>query len=142
VQISTTIKRPIEDVFAVMSDSSNRPKWMSGADGFTKTSDGPIGVGTTWHGAGKMFGRRVETDIEYTEFEAGRSFTTKSATPFPNTMAFTLESVDDGTRVTQTVDGEPGGFFKLAGPLLAAAFKRLFQGNLDNLKDLMEGEEL
>ena len=141
-EVSTTIKRPIEEVFALMSDASNRPKWMSGVSEFTKTSDGPIGVGTTWHGAGRFLGRRMESDAEYTEFEANRMFSTKAPSPFPNTMAFTFESVADGTRVNQTVDAEPGGFFKLAGPLLASAVKRQFQSDLDNLRDLMEGDAL
>ena len=45
-EVSTTVKRPIEQVFAVMSDASKNPKWASGISETTKTSDGPIGVGT------------------------------------------------------------------------------------------------
>ena len=59
-EVSTTIKRPVEEVFAVMSDASKNAKWVSGASETTKTSDGPIGVGTTWHGAGKFLGRHIE----------------------------------------------------------------------------------
>ena len=50
--------------------------------------------------------------------------------------------VDDGTRVTQTIDAEPGGFLKLAGPLLASAVKRQFGGYLDDFRDLMESDAL
>lgn len=142
VELSTTIKRPIEEVFAVMSDSSNRPKWMSGVDEFAKTSDGPIGVGTTWHGAGKFLGRRVESNAEYTEFETNRRFTWRSSTPFPTTMTYAFESVEGGTRVDQVAEAEPSGFFKLVGPLLGSAVKRQFQSDLDNLRDLMEGDAL
>ena len=141
-EVSTTIKRPIEEVFAVMSDSSKNAKWVSGASETTKTSDGPIGVGTTWHGVGKFLGRRLETDIAYTEFARNRKFALEMTTPFPTTIAFTFESVAGGTRVNQVVDAEPGGFFKLAGPLLVAAAKRQFQNDLDNLRDLMEGGAL
>lgn len=141
-EVSTTIKRPIEEVFALMSDSSNAPKWVSGWTESKKTSDGPIGVGTTWHGVGKFLGRRMDNDSEYTEFEANRKFTFKSATPFPTTMAFTFESIGGGTRVRQTVDAEPGGFFKLAAPVLVTAAKRQFQSDLENLRDLMEADAL
>ena len=58
------------------------------------------------------------------------------------TVALTFESVAGGTRVDQVFDGEPGGFFKLVGPLLVAAAKRQFQNDLDNFRDLMEGDAL
>jgi len=142
VEVSTTIKRPIEEVFAVMSDSTNRPKWQSSVSEMTKTSDGPIGVGTTWHAISKLFGRRVEGDAEYTEYEANRTFSMKSTTPFPTTMVFTFEAVAGGTRVDQAVDAEPSGLHKLAGPLLASGAKRDMQNHLDNLRGLMEGDAL
>jgi uncharacterized protein YndB with AHSA1/START domain len=142
VEVSATIKRPIEDVFAVMSDSTNRPKWQSNVSEMTKTSDGPIGVGTTWHAVSKMFGRRVEGDAEYIGFEANRTFSMKSATPFPTTMTYAFESVDGGTRVDQVVDAEPSGLYKMAGPLLAKGAKRDMQNYLDSLRDLMEDDAL
>jgi uncharacterized protein YndB with AHSA1/START domain len=141
-EVSTTIKRPVEEVFAVMSDASRNAEWISGAGETTKTSDGPIGVGTTWHGVGKFLGRRIETDIVYTEFEPNRRTTFEITRPFPATMVFTFEAVADGTRVDQVVDSEPGGFFKLAGPLLVPAANRQFKNDLDNLRDLMEGGAL
>jgi uncharacterized protein YndB with AHSA1/START domain len=141
-EVSTTIKRPVEEVFAVMSDASRNPQWLSTVSETTKTSDGPIGVGTTWHGVGKFLGRRIESDTEYTEFEPNRKFTLKATTPFPMTIAFTFESVSGDTRVDQVVDAEPGGFFKLAGPLLVAAAKRQFKNDLDTFRDLMEGDAL
>jgi uncharacterized protein YndB with AHSA1/START domain len=141
-QLGTTIKRPVEEVFAVMSDLSKNPKWISAVNETTKTSDGPIGVGTTWHSVGKFLGRRVESDTTYTQFEPDRTFTFEATTPFPMTVAFTFEAVAGGTRVEQVVDAEPGGFFKLAGPLLVTAAKRQFQNDLDNLRDLMEADAL
>ena len=140
--VSTTIKRPVEDVFAVISDGRRHPQWVSSVNEMTQTSDGPIGVGTTWHGVSKFLGRRMETDQVYTEFEPNRRLTWEATTPFPMTFVFTFEAVAGGTRVTQVVEAEPGGFFKLAGPLLVSAAKRQFQTDLDNLRDLMEGDAL
>ena len=142
VEVSTTIKRPVEEVFAVMSDSTNRPRWQSNVTEMTKTSDGPIGVGTTWHAVSKLFGRRVEGDAEYTKFELNRSFSMRSPTPFPTAMTYTFKSVAEGTRVDQIVDAEPSGLYRLAGPLLATGAKRDMQGYLHGLRDLMEAGEL
>jgi uncharacterized protein YndB with AHSA1/START domain len=141
--VSTTIKRPIEDVFAMLSDFSNGSKWASGVVGpAKKTPAGPIGVGTTWHGVGKVIGRQFETDITCTEFEANRKVTVKFTKPFPITSTVTCEPVAGGTHVSQTVEGEPGGFFKLAEPLVVTMARRQFQNDLDNLRDLMEAHAL
>jgi hypothetical protein len=48
------------------------------------------------------------------------------------------ETAGGGTRVTQVVEGEPGGFFRLAGPLLERAVRRQFRADLGTLKDLLE----
>jgi uncharacterized protein YndB with AHSA1/START domain len=140
---STTIKRPVEDVFAVMSDFSTGSKWASAAtEPAQKTSEGPIGVGSTWHVISKVVGRRIETDVEYTEFEANRKIAYAITKPFPLTSTVTFEPVADGTRVSQIVQGEPAGFFKLAEPLTVKMSKRQFQGDLDNLRDLMDANAL
>jgi len=141
-ELNVTIKRPVEEVFATMSDASKNEEWVSGVRETTKTSEGPIGVGTTYHSVGKFLGRRMESDITYTAFEPNRGYAFETTTPFPITATFTFEPVAEGTRVDQTVDAEPGGFFKLAAPLLVVAAKRQFQNDLDNLRDLMEADAL
>ena len=143
MEISTTIKRTVEDVWAVISNVENNPKWSSAALEAKQTSPGPIGVGTTARFVGKFLGRRIESDSVVTEFEANRkySFESKSG-PFPIKGSYTVEHTEGGTRVTATFDVEPGGFFKLAEPLMMSMAKRQLQGDLDNLKDLMEANAL
>jgi hypothetical protein len=40
--------------------------------------------------------------------------------------------------LTEVAKGEPGGFFRLVGPLLEMAGRRQFRADLGNLKDLLE----
>ena len=141
--ISVTIKRPVEDVFAVVSNPENAPKWQSGTLEAKQTSPGPIGVGTTTRSVSTVLGRRIEFEFEVTEFEPNRKQAGRSKSgPFPVQASTTFEPIEGGTRVNQTVEAEPGGFFKLAEPLLVTMTKRQFQSNLDNLKDLMEANAL
>ena len=106
---SITIKRPVEDVFAVMSDFSNGSKWASGSsEPAERTSDGPIGVGSTWHAVGKVVGRKIETDFEYTEFEVDRKIAYTITKPFPMTATVVFEPVADGTRVRPDHRGGAG----------------------------------
>ncbi len=142
-EFSTTIKRPVEDVFAVISNIENTPKWTSGALEAKQTSPGPIGVGTTARSVNKFLGRRIENESEITEFEPNRKYSWQSTSgPFPLQGSVTLAQIEGGTRVNSIIEAEPAGFFRLAEPLIVSIAKRQFQSDLDNLKDLMEANAL
>jgi hypothetical protein len=88
-------------------------------------------------------GRRIESEIEFTEYEPNHRYATKSTSgPFPMESRVTFERIEGGTRVNATLVGEPGGFFKLAEPLLVSMIKRQFDADLANLKDLMESHSV
>jgi hypothetical protein len=46
-----TISRLPEDVFDVLAESPNEPRWLPGALSVEKTSAGPVGPGTTFVGS-------------------------------------------------------------------------------------------
>src|SRR5207244_10614175 len=70
IERTITIHRPVEEVFAYISDVQHSPQYISGQREAHKTSTGPMGVGTTFATSGK-FVRRATT-CEVTEFEADR----------------------------------------------------------------------
>jgi len=142
-EVSTTIKRPVEDVWALISNVENNPKWSSFALEAKQTSPGPIGVGTTARVVGKFLGRRIESESVITEFEPNRKYSWESKSgPFPLKGSTVLQQIEGGTRVNATLEGSPGCFFKLAEPLVITMTKRSLQGDFDNLKDLMEADAL
>jgi uncharacterized protein YndB with AHSA1/START domain len=143
LETSIVINRPVEEVFAFVSNPENYPKWFSGSREVKITSAGPIGVGTTFRTVVTFLGRRIEGEIEFTEYEPNRSFAEKTKSgPFPVENRVTFERVEGGTRVTSSQVAEPGGFFKLAEPLLVRMIKRQFEADAANLKDLMESHAL
>ena len=143
IESTTVINRPIEDVFAVLSNLENNLKWDSVALEVKKTSEGPIGVGTTWRIGQKALGNRLEIEAEFTEYEPNRKTTLKIISgPFPGAVRRTYEPVEGGTRVSHVFDGEPAGFFKLAEPLFMSMMKRGVENDLATLKDLMEAHAL
>ena len=139
LEVSTVINRPIEEVFAYVSNPENSPEWSSLVREVKVTTAGPIGVGATFRSVITFLGRRIEGESEITEYEPNRSFAEKSKSrPFPVENRLTFERLDGGTRVHFTTTGESGGFFKLAEPLLVRMGKRQFDADFANLKDLME----
>jgi uncharacterized protein YndB with AHSA1/START domain len=135
---TTTIKRPVEDVWAVVSDPTTTPKWRDSLLSVEKTSDEPTGVGSTFRGTGTMFGRHNQTEFTVAEFEADRTFAIATMTPFPLTITIVLEPAEDGTRVEMIADAEPRGFLKLAQPLMVSLGRRNNQKDLGKLRDLLE----
>lgn len=140
---STTIKRPVEDVFTVMSNPANDHRWSSAVVEAALTSPGPVGVGTTARYVGKTLGRRFESEWEITEFEPNRKLVARShGTPVPLRATMTFEPVSGGTLVTVAYEAELSGLYKLGWPLLARFGKGQWQQALPTLKDLMEANAL
>jgi hypothetical protein len=48
--------------------------------------------------------------------------------------------VGEGTRLSGTWQAEPGGLFKMAGPLLASQAKKQLEADLQQLKELLEAQ--
>jgi len=141
IEQSVVINRPIEEVFEFVADQSKLPLWQSGVLESGVTSEGPMGVGTTYRYTFQLLGRKVETAGEITEYELNSrcSFKAQSG-PFPLKGGFSFRAVNGGTRVTLAVEAEAAGFFKLAEPIGARMLNRQFETNFGNLKDLLEAE--
>jgi uncharacterized protein YndB with AHSA1/START domain len=139
VKGTVVINRPIEEVFAFLTNPDKAPQWQGLILESKQTSEGKVDMGTTGQVVSQFLGRRIESTWEVTEYELNRkaSFKTTSG-PFPYTNSATLESVDEGTEVTLMAEYEVGGFFKLAEPIVARMAQRQADTDYANLKDLIE----
>jgi uncharacterized protein YndB with AHSA1/START domain len=141
IEQSVVINRPIEEVFAYVTDIDKMSLWMSELVEAKQTSEGPVNVGTTAGAVANPLGRRAESTQEVTEYEPNGKFAYKSTSgPFASEDEFTFESVAGGTKVTRVTEAELGGFFRLAEPLAVRMLKRQFETNFANLKDLQEAQ--
>src|SRR5919198_4716178 len=117
---SVVINRPVEQVFAFVSDLENDPPW-SGAAEMRRTASGPVGVGTTFQQRDRLLGRRLELTLQVVGYEPNRKVmlkTTSRGLSFAGTRM--VEPVDqDTTRVTFVGGGRAGGVWRPAEPLLA-----------------------
>jgi len=141
VEHSVVINRPIEEVFAFVSDIEKMTQWIGDAQEVKNISAGPLGVGTTFTIVGGFLGRRFELNQEVTEYEPNRKLGWKSTSgPVPSEFEGTFESVAGGTKFNFILVGEVGGFFKIAEPLLRRMLRRQYETNAANLKDLLEAQ--
>ena len=137
VNSQVTINRPPLEVYDFVRDQENAPQWLSGWLETRPTND-TEGVGYTWIDMVEMFGRPVETEFELTSLEPGQEIAFKSiGGSFPISGRYSFAPDGDGTAVTFDLTGQPGGFFKLAEPLLGRMIQRQWDTNVANLKDII-----
>jgi len=140
-EMSTVINRRVEDVFAVLADLVNDPKWRREWVDARATTEGSLGVGSRCVLIGKAMGQRTEAEYEITDYDLNRRVAWKTVRgPLPLTFFRAVSVTDGATRVTIGYDAEARGAMKLAGPLLAAMGKRALAGDFPRLKELLEAQ--
>ena len=143
VRSSIVINRPIEDVFAVLTNVENTGRWFPGDVKEWWTSPTPHGVGSTRRARVKVGPFTIENDAVATIYEpprlAAMKGTSKNA-PFEARLEF--EPVDGGTRVNVVVDLFLGGPLKLFGGIITRSYGRGWDRGLVNLKVMMEWGQL
>ena len=141
IEHSVEIERPPEEVFSFVADPRNDERWTPAVEETRKTSDGPLGAGTTFESVFRLLGRRFEATFEIAEYEPNRKVVLGSATSGPLQLTGTrsVEAVPGGTQFTIRVEGRSGGFFGVAEPVFARLAERPLKVALANLKNLLEG---
>ena len=133
------VERPVDDVFAYVTDPANAPEWQTGVVSTTKTSDEPMRPGLRWNEVRTFLGRRIHGTLEATEYEPGRLFALKSVS---GTVAIEVrhlfEPFAGGTRVRVLAEGNPGRVGRLGGRFVRRAAERQLKGDLARLKHLLE----
>lgn len=141
VEGEIVINRPVKEVFDVVADERNEPRFNPGMRRAEKISEGPIGVGTRFRAEVVSMGRPVEMVIEYTGYERPRrlaSTTHMSSMDIRYTLTF--EPVPEGTWMRWSGDLEPHGIFKLMSPMVARLGRRQERRIWTGLKWLLEGQ--
>lgn len=142
--MSVTIARPVEDVFAVLSDVKNVPKWSSNTIDETLLTPGPLRKGSRRRAVIKGFaGRTMQNEAEMVEFEPNRRMVVKVLdAPVPVQIVIEFTPVDGGTRLDWTGIVSPRGILAPTAFLIARFYRMAFEKDLRNLKALMDRRQL
>jgi uncharacterized protein YndB with AHSA1/START domain len=132
------IARPIEDVFAFLSDLENVPKWNYAIVETRKVSAGPVGVGTVYHQV-RSVPSRSEERLEITTYTPPRQLAIQGQLgPFRSRLFYALDATPEGTRVTNTVEVELRGPGRLLARVAVPRVQEAVAANLRKLKELLE----
>src|SRR5262249_23203850 len=117
----------------------NSSQWEGAVKEVRVIPYGRPAVGTIVQAVGTFLGVKLEATFEITALEPHRSFSYKGgAGPAEGETTMRFEPVGNGTRLSVTFHLEPGGLFKVAGPILASQAKKHIAADGQRLKALLE----
>ena len=137
---TVTIRRPAEDVFVFLADFENVPSWNHAIQSITKTSPGPVGVGSTYRQI-RSEPSRSEDGFEVTVFEPTRRLAIDGEIgPFHARVDYRLEPIEGATtRLINGVELRPSSAVsKVLAPFARSRVKAGVAENLDTLKQILE----
>jgi uncharacterized protein YndB with AHSA1/START domain len=141
VETSIEIAQPRTVVAAFAADPDNTTAWYANIKEVRWQTDPPLALGTEVAFVAQFLGRRLAYTYKVIEYEPGTRFVmSTSQGPFPMTTTYTwTDTATGGTRMTLRNNGQPGGFFTLAAPIMAIAMRRANNKDLVALRAFLEG---
>ncbi len=139
IEHSVMIERPVEDVWAYVSDPANNPVWQGPVIEVRAGADVPLEVGSRFHEDMQFLGRRIELTWVVTEYEPPRRSAVRTVSgPVPMLGSYLLEPVSEGTRFTMGADMDAHGLLRLVKPVFARMVRREGASSCQMLKELLE----
>jgi uncharacterized membrane protein len=138
------ISRALDEVFHVVANLENDPRWQSAVIATTKLTEGPVGNGTRFEHQLRLLGQSARVSIEFSEFRSRSSYRLRAdwgSLSFDTDVRF--EPISAGTRLSVVV-GAPHltGLARIAVAALSRHRQREIEADLVNLKAQMEAGRL
>jgi carbon monoxide dehydrogenase subunit G len=141
VEGNVEINRPIEQVWSFLTNIDNASKWDTGIIEAKKTSDGPVGLGTTLDAVTESRNKRRIMKVKVTEYDLYKkvAWTIADAGFGTGKTIYKFESVGGGTILSKISEVELKPLLKLLTPILRRRFNESeIKLDLENIKHNVE----
>jgi uncharacterized protein YndB with AHSA1/START domain len=139
---TTTINRPIDQVFAFLADGTNDTKFSPRVQEIKQLTDGPPGVGTVYSSTVKDAGVKTSREFKLSEFDPPTRIRwtelTKNAITVPDGGYDLAPAGDGATRMTILNTFEGHGFGKVILPFALRGAKKDADAFAGRIKDAVE----
>jgi uncharacterized membrane protein len=137
VEHTVEIDRPVDEVFAYLTDISRLPEWQASAE--SAELEGELREGACIREVRTFMGRRAASTLEVTESEPPQRFSLRVVDgPIRYSVEHALEALDGRTRVTFVGRGETRGVPRLMQGAVRRAVERQFVKDLEAFKRILE----
>ncbi|MGA3198612.1 MAG: SRPBCC family protein [Halobacteriota archaeon] len=135
------IKCPVDKVFAYTTVAKDWPKWHDYMPEAEQTSQGQVGVGTTFKGKMRMWGQTLKWTAKVPEYEPYKSWRLIGDMGSVNTdEKLTFDAVESGTKFTIVYDIKPTGLLKLLSSRIDSSMRKKVEAELHSLKGILEAQ--
>lgn len=139
-ETSIDVNRPVEDVFAFVTDPRQGSKWHRSNE-ITPISGGPIKLGSKYRVTGKFLLWKFDNETVVSEYEENRIVAYQSTSgPYPFVLRYVFEPVANGTRLTEMGEADPPTLMRLAIGLFIGNARKNSERGLRMLKSFLESE--
>ena len=140
VRTEIRIGRPRSEVAAYAADPDNATSWYENIKAVEWKSQKPLVEGSRIAFVAEFLGRRLTYTYEVREIVHGERLVMRTDEgPFPMETTYTWTDAGDGATVmTLRNRGEPAGFSRVTGALMARAMRRANSKDLARLKKILE----
>ena len=137
IEASLEIDRPVEEVFAYVTDPGRMPEWVAGVK--KASLDGPPRLGAKVVQTHAFLGRDTSVTAEITAFERNRLVAFATRSPIAVSQTLRLHPLrKGGTQLNARMEADFAVFRGAAEKIVAARAKREYERDLARLKDLLE----
>jgi carbon monoxide dehydrogenase subunit G len=137
VEGSARIPAPPDEVFAYLADLDNVADWQGGVTAAHRTSDGPMGVGSTATVTRQLMGQRLDAPLIVNEFEPPRRIGIGSEVSGVKAQAtLDLAPAEDGraTDLAFAMEIRGSGLTSFMEPMIASAAKGDIAASLERVR--------
>lgn len=137
VEGSARIPAPPDEVFAYLADLENVAEWQGGVTAARRTSDGPMGVGSTAIVTRELMGQRLEAPLTVNAYEPPRRIGIGSEVSGVKAQAtLELASAEDGraTDLAFSMEIRGSGLTSFMEPMIASAARGDIAASLERVQ--------
>ena len=140
VETSVVIDKPRAKVAKFSGNPANAPRWYANIESVEWKTSRPLVLGSRIAFVARFLGRQISYIYEIVELVPLERLVMRTAEgPFPMETTYTWRALSpSSTLMTVRNRGEPGGFAKLAGPMMKRSVRKANQKDLAALKELLE----
>jgi hypothetical protein len=136
------INRPVEEVFDLVADERNEPRYNPRMLSSEMLSPGPVGLGSRFRAVMRSRPRRMTMTTQFTGYQRPRRLALRShLSAMEIHGSLTFDPVPGGTRMRWSWEVEPHGPLKLMSPLVVRVGARQERAIWTGLKRLLEAKE-